>query len=43
MFSVYLLNFLIMYIFIFKLEILIHQKQIHILPYVYGIWIKHIL
>jgi hypothetical protein len=38
MFSVYLLNFIIMYIFLFKLAILIHKKKINIDDFTIHLW-----
>jgi hypothetical protein len=43
---IYLLNFIIMYILLFKLTILIYKKNYHVdnfTIYVCGIWIKYIL
>jgi hypothetical protein len=43
--GVYLLNLIIMYIFLFKLAIIVHNifATLMILPYIYGISIKYIL
>jgi len=46
MFGVYLLNFISMYIFLFKLATLFHFIifiALMILPHIYGIWIEYTL